>query len=364
MNVVGLFFFNYYMTKDITIKDRVLALDQELLFSLYFGISINDINWSTEHSSNKLNNTLREDSDPSLTFKWFGNRLFSRDWANFNYSGDIFKVVGYIIGKNPNNSYEFVDICNHILETYNKKNVSRKHDFKLINTNYNITIKDISYIPRRLNKFDIANYSKYGICEKQIRKYVDSAIRFSIDNEESVYRYSGKDPCYVYSINRFYTKLYFPFRNKNSKLPRFLTNNVLTIDDLQEVAPAKDRILVKSIKDKMLVEQFIDYLGIKNIAINTVSSESNIVTNNIIKILNDNTECNIYTMFDLDKTGIDNMELYKDTFGYIPLIFSTKAKDPTDFVLQNNYLKALQCFRENYVFILSHRHNRKIKLIL
>jgi len=98
-----------------TLKDRVLKYNQEALFSIYFNISIEDINWSTLSNSNKLINPLRSEKNPSLSFKWFGDRLFSRDWGDITYNGDIFTICGNILGKNPNNGDDFIFICNDIL---------------------------------------------------------------------------------------------------------------------------------------------------------------------------------------------------------------------------------------------------------
>ena len=83
-----------------TLKERVLDLDQESIYASYFEISKDDVSWSASRYSNKLSNPYREDCNPSLSFAWFGNKLICRDFADPAYSGDIFKVVGYILNMN------------------------------------------------------------------------------------------------------------------------------------------------------------------------------------------------------------------------------------------------------------------------
>lgn len=345
---------------EYTLKQRVLSLEQDKIYSIYFGIGTEHINWSTISGRNKLNNPLRDDYNGSLTFKWFGDRLFARDWGDFNYNGDVFKVVGFILGKNSNNPNDFVDICENILESYRKNKVilSSKRKVKLLESFSDITKIEIR--ARNLSNYDYKTYNKFGICNKQVDKYVTAVHRFYINDIQTGYKFSNLDPCYKYVVNRDFTKLYFPYRKKQSGNPRFITNNILTLDDINTIRHCDDIILCKSIKDKMLLEQFIDKLSIKSIDIKVLSSESNILQDPIVKILNKYAKRNIFTMSDIDDVGIKQMNQFKDTYGYIPLYFNTNAKDPTDYVMKFGYEKGLQSFKENITFILSNRNKRQI----
>lgn len=342
-----------------SLKEVILRFDQEELFALYFDISVNDVIWSTSNGANKLNNPLRNDKEPSLTFRWYGDRLFARDWGDFNYSGDIFKIVAYILNVTTNDPKGFVEVCNHIINSYKKKKVSfvKKTSIevpKLIN------ITKIEINPRTTCGFDYKMFNKFGIVDKQIDRYVTTVHSFYVNDVMSGYRYSKEDPCYRYRINGKYTKLYFPNRAKGSKRPRFITNNILMLDDLDTLRPCTDIILVKSIKDKMLCEQFMDKMQINSIDIKTLSTESNVLQSPLVKALNNSAVKNIFTMSDIDTVGIAQMNEFKKLYGYIPLYFNTKAKDPTDYCYKYGYAKAYQSFKEIISFIISNRNKRQI----
>lgn len=348
---------------DFTLKDRVLRYNQEALFALYFNISIEDINWSTISNRNKLINPLRNENNPSLTFKWFGNRLFSRDWGDMNYSGDIFTVCGNILNKNPNDPDDFVFICNDILnriyKVQSKKIIISNED---IESETSKGIIKLDYIERTLQKRDYCYFNSFGILNSQVRKYVSPISKYFINGKMSYYKDSKLDPCYKYNINRDYVKLYFPFRNRKSKYPRFITNNILPIDDITDLKPSKDIILIKSIKDKMLIEQFIKDSSIENILPLTVSSESNILHDSILKLLKQNVKYNIFSMFDLDNVGINQMQQYEHLYGFKPLYFNTNGKDPTDYTKKYGYNKGLQSFRECLSIIIDNRNKKLLKL--
>ena len=348
----------------VTLKDRVLELNQEYIFAIYFNISIEDINWATQYSANKLLNSLRGDTTPSLSFKWYGSRLFARDWANFNYNGDIFKVIGYIINKNSNNPDDFVYICNDILDRYLNRNYKgiKKLESQLKDIDEK-SITTISCVNRILNKNDYFYFNQYGILNKQVDKYVNAVSRFSLNGIQTGYRNSRLDPCYEYIVNRDFRKLYFPYRNRSSSLPRFLTNNILSIDDLHTIRYYKDIILIKAIKDKMLLEQFLDNLGLKDIGLLTVSSESNLLHPSIVNIINKNVKYNVFSMFDIDTVGLNQMNHFRDTYGYRPLYFSTKAKDPTDFTKSFGYQQGLQIFKESVATIINNRNRKLLKVL-
>lgn len=341
---------------DNTLRDKILNLSQEKIYSIYFGISVQDISWSTIHNFNKLHNPFREDNDPSLSFKWFGDKLIVRDWADSRYSGDVFKVVGYIQNRNCYVNSQFVDICNKILDDYHNYKSSNTEEYKIIAKEKEIYKIDCK--PRILQKRDYNFYNAFGITNKSVDLNVKAVMRYSINDKLTGYRNAFNDPCYKYTLNTYYTKLYFPNRHKKSLYPRFVTNNVLQIDDITDIVPSADIILVKSIKDKMLSNQFLDTLSEHDIKIHTSSSESPTFKHNIISLLKSNVRYNIYSMFDGDNTGINSMLELEKQYGIKPLTFSTNpnAKDPTDFYKTFGYDKTFTIYKQ---IISQIKHNRK-----
>jgi len=337
-----------------TLKERVLALNQEEIYSLYFDISVTDINWSASRYSNKLSNPFREDNDPSLSFAWFGTKLIVRDFADPAYSGDVFKVCGYIMNMNYSVPSQFVEICNNILSKYHKEPVFRSNEVEIINKEKHIT--NIEYRPRNIQKRDYYYFRQYCISDKIVDIMAKAAMRYSINGNMTNYRNDPRDPCYVYNVNTKFTKLYFPYRLRNSNRPRFITNNVLPIDDLTSIKPCNDILMVKSIKEKMLFMQLLDTLSIKDICLQTASSETSSFPAKVINLLKQHTQYNIYDMFDADSAGINAMNINQLQYGIEPIIFSANAKDPTDFAKAYGYNKTLKTFKEHIDYIISKRN--------
>lgn len=336
-----------------TLKERVLDLDQESIYASYFEISKDDVSWSASRYSNKLSNPYREDNNPSLSFAWFGNKLICRDFADPAYSGDIFKVVGYILNMNYTIPEQFVDICKHILSKSINEKVIISNESTIISKQKSIT--KITTRSRSLQKRDYYYYRQYCINDKLIDNMVTGVLRYSINDFDTNYSNNPKDPCYSYTINSKFTKLYFPQRLRHSDKPRFITNNILPIDDITSIFKCNDILMVKSIKDKMLCMQMLEDLSIKDICLQTASSETSSFSNKIINVLNSHKQHNIYGMFDADIAGLKAMDMNELQHGIKPLIFSHNAKDPTDFAKAYGYSKTLKTFKEHIDYIISKR---------
>lgn len=336
-----------------TLKDTILSLNQEEIYSLYLSIPVADINWSTLNNSNKIANSHRNENNPSMSFRWFGDKLIARDFGDSRYNGDVFRVVGYIINKNCMETEDFIDICNDILETYYSKKHKKKKDYEIIKDDS--CIKDIDFTPRLLQKRDYDYFNSFGILNRNILDNVTPVLRYSINGKVTGYRNSYTDPCYHYTVNYKFSKLYFPFRNKKSPYPRFITNNILALDDITDIRKCKDCIIVKSIKDKMLLNQILELLNIKDILILTASSEISTLPLNILYLLKENVEHNIYSMFDIDNTGMTSMELLQSNYDIKSIIFSTLAKDPTDYCKSYGYNNTINTFKIHINLIINNR---------
>lgn len=336
-----------------TLKERVLALNQEEIYALYFGIPVVDINWSASRFNHKLSNPFREDNDPSLSFAWYGTKLIVRDFADPSYSGDIFKVCGYIMNLNYTIPAQFVEICNNIISKYYKEPIFRSNEHEILIKQKTITNIDVKF--RNLQKRDYDYFRRYYIKDKVVNSMTQAAIRYSINDYMTNYRNDPRDPCYVYNVNTKFIKLYFPYRLRNSDKPRFITNNVLPIDDITSLKPCNDILMVKSIKDKMLCLQMLDYFNITDICIQTASSETSSFPAKVLNFLKSQVQHNIYGMFDADEAGINAMNINELQYGIKSLVFSYNAKDPTDFAKSYGYNKTLKTFKEHIDYIISKR---------
>lgn len=321
------------------LKDYILTtFDQTLIFSKYLNISQQDIKNSIHNPNEKICNPLRNDKHPSLSFKYYGNKLICKDFGDYRFRGDIFEIVGYVINKNCRNNHDFVDICNDIInncgqDTINKTN-SIKAETEFI-SKHNI---DISFTERRPNKLDYTFWETYGIKKENIGTKIFIADRYRLNNWQTPYRYSGSDPCYVYNINPNMYKLYFPYREKH-KL-KFITNNRCPIECLHHLRPCEYICLIKGYKDKILLEQMCDELKYNDIVFLPMASETAVLNKELHELLlNYTNKKKIFTIFDTDVVGLNSAEKLKTEFNTIPIYFTSnyKSKDPSDMVRDYGY---------------------------
>ena len=79
-------------------KDYILnTLDQVHIYSVFLNVPKTEINNCICLRNYKISNPLRYDPNPSVSFKWYGNKLIFRDFADYRYRGDVFEIVGLII---------------------------------------------------------------------------------------------------------------------------------------------------------------------------------------------------------------------------------------------------------------------------
>ena len=336
-----------------TLKEKILSLHQEKIYSLYFGISVDDVTWSASNPSNKLSNPYREDVNPSLSFAWFNNKLIARDFADPAYSGDIFKVIGYIINLNYRHPSHFIEICNDILIKTSGKTHKISNEYEIIKKEKAITNIDIRI--RIFQKRDYDYFRLHGIRDEMVQRFAVPVMRYSINGRFTNYTNSYKDPCYKYNVNHKFIKLYFPNRLRHSSVPRFITNNILPMDDIVDIVHSNDIILCKSIKDKMLLLQMLESLNIQDICVLTASSETSQFTSKILDILKRHTNHGIYSIFDTDKVGLSCMDSLKSDCNIEPIIFSPYAKDPTDTVKSIGYIKTYDIFKQHIDRIINNR---------
>lgn len=326
-------------------KNLVETINPIKVFSVFLDVSEADIQASIT-TGVKIINNHRGERDASMSFKYFGDKLICRDFGDTRYSGDVYQIAGFILGKNCRDGKQFIEICKAIYEKVHSEKTrnSSPTDSQIIKSSNNL-ITSISTVDRELSKLDFDNFSKFGIFRKTIERNITPVRRFSVNDIFTSYANSHSDPCYKYHSNLSFIKLYFPNRNKHSESPRFITNNTLPIEDLATMIKSEIIIICKSIKDKLLLNQLLEQFEIPrtSIQIITASSEISILDERIVKIIGMRSQ-NVFVMFDADSAGLKAMKCLQELYGYIPLLFSTDAKDPTDYCRANGYSKTVKTF--------------------
>ena len=327
-------------------RDFILnTLDQVTIFSKYFGIPEDVIRFNISSPNDRIRNPLRNDKHPSLSFKYYGDKLICRDFGDGRFRGDIFEVVGYIINKNCKTSEGFVYICNDIILRCSDKIVTNIEFNRTKQEHIKNQNLEITFDVRKPNKLDYIYWEQYGIKKSNLNTKVFIVDRYRLNEWQTPYRYSGTDPCYVYNVNPNKYKLYFPKRFKSQT--KFITNNRCPIECLHQLKPTNYIALIKGYKDKILFEQICDEKGINDILFIPAASETIVLPTDIYKLLvSYSLSGKIFTIFDTDAAGINAAHLLQGRYNTIPIYFTNnyKSKDPSDMVKDYGYRKVFQHF--------------------
>lgn len=328
------------------IKDYILDnIDQTFIYSYYLQVPQEDIQYNIFHPNEKVRNPLRNDKHPSLSFKYYGNKLICKDFGDSRFRGDVFEIAGYILNKNCRNSEDFIYICNDIMLNCNR---NLQHNLNVANCEQELINKEslqIDIDTRHPNKIDYTYWELFGIRKENLNKKVFVCDRYRLNGWQTPYRYSGTDPCYAYLVNPNRYKLYFPYRNKHAR--KFITNNRSPIECLHEIKYIDYICLIKGYKDKILLEQMCEDKGINNILFLPAASETVVLPQDIYDILKRySLSGKIFTIFDTDAVGIKSAKQLQEQFGTIPIYFTSnyKSKDPSDMVKDYSYKKVLTHF--------------------
>lgn len=284
-------------------KEFILErLSQEEIFERYLGIEID--------FTELVKSPLREDSNPTCTFKRLaGGVVVFKDWSG-HFSGNCFDVVVYLYECN------FWDACRRIaydfglVDKLGFEGKKRKPIVKIYEERDSATVIQVKW--RAFNNLDLSYWADHCIERETMVRYCTAPVQHAWVNGKMCYSARDEDPCYGYYFAGEY-KLYFPLRTEY----RFLGN----YKGLQgyEQLPEKGKLVVvtKSLKDVM----FLFQIGIAAVA---PPSESSILTKDQYKDLSSRF-MTVVSLYDFDLTGIRSANKMKRVFG-IPRVFFTNGR--------------------------------------
>lgn len=329
-----------------TLKTYILEeMDQISIYSKYMNILENEIQDSINSKIN-VKSPYREDPNHSVSFRYYGNKLICTDFGDVDFRGDVFEIVGIILSKNSRDAKEFIEICEHII---NHTGVITRKSKILDQTNLISDPTQIDFISRMFNTRDFKHFWQYGIKSDIVKEAYIPVKRYSINGFESLYRYEYSDPCYAYSNNPDTIKLSFPFRKQKNDV-RFITNNKIPLELITTLRRCRFTILIKAYKDKLLMDDICNELNITDTQFIPVASETTRLPKNILSLLKMYTTTKLFTLFDLDKCGMQSAMFYKKEYGMDNIIIGTDytTKDPTDFVKKFDRKPLIKLFKELY----------------
>lgn len=252
-------------------KNYILSkVSQITIFSTYFNISIDTIQWCIE-TGNHICSPIREDVHPTFGFRYDNKgRLKGKDFAGF-FWGDCFDAAAFVISRIENrkiniaDKVDFIYVLKHIMITHQKFFYGGETD-TIIKENIKLSLDrirkkkpNIELVVRDWNKYDEEYWNKFGISLSYLNRYfiypVDQYYIERAINPEPKYYYDSKDPCYAYFLGTKKgsypsIKLYFPFRKHGET--RFITN----ANHLEGIYNLYDSnydfiVLTKSTKDRL-----------------------------------------------------------------------------------------------------------------
>ena len=217
-------------------------------------------------------NCLRKDRKPSLTiFRAEDGNLLHKDFADDDYKGNCINLVA------KKYSLTYSEAIKKIAQDLNLTDTTKLY-IPVESQNKPITEPKkhclIQVTARRYKKADLDYWLQYGIELEQLKRediycveefYINRIKQF-IDKGELCF-------CYKYPEEKF--KIYFPNREKNEK---WKCNISLQITEKLEVLEKEGNIvLVKSKKDRMVLENLFPELLIVNVQNESISAFTDVL---------------------------------------------------------------------------------------
>lgn len=304
-------------------KDKILRkIGQEDIMEEFLGVPVN--------YRGSFRNPLREDKNPTCTFKWVDGKLLFRDWAEPR-SKDCFDIV------KQQHMCDFYTALQIVAKRFNLTHEAPREGFipdKEAQESYKKhknNEKSIIEVKRKTFSTQDINYLKsFHLTHKIVRAYNVHGIYSVWLNGKLFYTCSKDKPALGYYFGeddqgRQKWKIYF-YKTKNQW--RFI-GNTNRINGWVQIPKKGDLLIItKSLKDVMCLARF----GIPSVA---MQAETQIPYDYIIDELKQRFS-QIYTLFDYDRTGVTSANKINKLYG-IPAVFFRDQYEEKDF---SDYLKA------------------------
>ena len=108
-------------------------ISQEEIFSKFMNISINDIHWCLQNTSNLIKSPLRIDNNPTMGFTYAGSKLRCKDF-NGHFWGDCFDLVAFIYNLDTKQT-DFITILEIIAKEFKLHKYKDSQEKSSINSN-------------------------------------------------------------------------------------------------------------------------------------------------------------------------------------------------------------------------------------
>ena len=292
-----------------SIKEVVFQKVSEFeIFSYALDIDIDEL-INIINCNYRIFNPFQTTEHPSMSFSLRTRTngttyIYCKDFANDLFSGDCIALLGRRLNLNCNINTNFIKILKYIIANESKitKQFELPNDlYDNIEKSYIIEYRDFQYQDvNYLNSFDLTINDLSSDDYKPIRSIYDNILR------KYIYSFRSNNLAYSYITNKEFNiisrKLYLPY-NKIGKFKIINGSSVFEDPNLfHNTNRGKRLIIAKSRKDKLVLTKHLKLIGVTDIYVTNVSSETAIFDSYIEDLFKFYTE--VYTFYDLDKTGV------------------------------------------------------------
>ena len=296
----------------MNLKEKILSkISEKEIMQYYFNQSIIE-------NRPIYKNPTRPDSKGTCWFSWTkNNRYFLFDKSGTDTSVDCFKLAmhtyqcGFREGlfhiiKDLNLSLSDIETIKYSPKIKKLKKLRKKENEKKDIIKFN----KFKIFTRSFNSEDLSWWKQFGITLKTLKFYNVHAVskyqqQYNFNKFRTVYKYDAKDPCYAFKVNNNF-KLYRPLTEHyfNKWKSNVKKDDIFGLKNIPYYG--KNLFITSGLKDLMCVSE----MGYESIA---PQSETTPISEDLILDLKSRFT-NIIVLFDNDRTGIEQMNRYKEKY--------------------------------------------------
>lgn len=306
----------YDNSKQITKEYLLTKVGEVAIFCKY-------LNLSSIREEELICNPLRNDKNPTASFKWVNDRIQFRDWSE-TFSRDCFNVAQLVTRKRT-----FYDTLIQIAIDFHLIGGKQYADKGFVPINVDDNLKEvrrevgekkkISVITKDFHAVELNYWKQFSITKEDLKKFNIFSIAQAYVDDRLTYTWRKNDFGFAYYFGEENFKLYFPLREKG----RFIHNNASVLQGWNQLPETGNHCLItKSYKDVIALSKF----GIISLA---PTSETMPITQELYEDLKRRFG-KVFILYDNDWRGKRAVvKILKQFPDIIPLLFP--KEEPKDF---------------------------------
>jgi hypothetical protein len=328
--------------KPIITKELVLKhITEEEIFEKYLNVPVQcDYHFCS---------TLRDDPNPTCTFKYINNKLYYRDWIE-EKGKDAFDIVQYFYKLQFGKTISFQEALEAVAVAFNL--VEGETPEVVINRRLVVKEKtpvNLQIARQPFTSHCIKYWTEQGISMPTLLKFNVASVKAVWIRGKQVYSWNKNDLAFAYMFSEDIFKIYFP--NRHKKQIKFFNCEIPVLEGYLKLPETGDFALItKSYKDVMALHEY----GIPAVA---PPSEVVPISPLAVAVLKDRFN-NLFSLMDNDMTGKRMALKLRKEYNVTPLLFQKgEPKDFTDNrrLYGNHYMldmiqhmKDMYAIEENY----------------